>query len=57
MKKVAVLAVAAFVVSIGSASACEWSKRQQSVKAPEVNTETSTVATVAGPQSTPVNPN
>jgi hypothetical protein len=50
MKTLAALAAAAFIVSVGSASACEWNKTAQSVKAPD---ETK-VASVSGPQSAPV---
>lgn len=50
MKLAAALAAVAFIVSAGSASACEWNKTAQSVKAPD---ETK-VASIAAPQSAPV---
>lgn len=51
MKPLAALAAAAFVLSVGSASACEWNKTaSQSTQAPD----DSKVASVSGPQSAPV---
>ena len=51
MKTLATLAAAAFVLSVGSASACEWNKTaKQSVMKPD-NTK---VASISGPQSAPV---
>ena len=51
MKTLAALAAAAFVLSVGGASACEWNKTAaQSTQAPD-NTK---VASIAGPQSAPV---
>ena len=51
MKTLAAVAAAAFVLAVGSASACEWNKTaKQSVKTPD----TTKVASVAGPQSAPV---
>ena len=51
MKKVAVLAAAAFMLGTTGAFACEWNTTaEQSVKAPD----DSKVASIAGPQSEPV---
>ncbi len=51
MKTLATLAVATFVFAVGSASACEWNK---TAKQSTQTTESTKVASVAGPQSTPV---
>lgn len=51
MKTLAVLAAAAFALSVGTASACSANKTaKQMTEAPD----TTKVASIAGPQSTPV---